>query len=392
MATIDDAVMTGAVAGDPVALCRAQVATPSVNPELEDGGDGEEEAARLCGRWLEAWGFDVRVEECAPGRWNAVGTHGEGPRRLILNGHLDTVGVEGMTHDPFSGEVEDGRIWGRGSADMKSGNAAALAAAHRLAREGHAGELVIALTADEEHGSVGMEAFVAEDPGADGAVVCEPTELTVQPAHRGFVWIELDFRGRAAHGSRPDIGVDAIRHAGEFLSLLEDYETRLLEGPSHPLLGTGSLHAGTIEGGSAPSVYPERCRLIMERRTLPGESPDDVLEEFRGVVSELRERLPQVDVEASLGLNRAGTEVSGDSPLVRSLLDAVGDEGVEPEVRGMSAWVDAALLNEAGTPAVCFGPGSISMAHKAEEWVEVAEVEAAARILTGFARRFLAGP
>lgn len=387
---IADEILSDARSGDAVALCRAMVATPSVNPELEEGGTGEEEVGRLAASWLRAWGFEVRVDEPQPGRFNVVGTHGAGDRRLILNGHLDTVGVEGMDHDPFSAELRDGLIWGRGAADMKSGNAAALTAAFHLARDGHEGELVVALTADEEYGSVGMEALVAGDPGAHAAVVCEPTEMSVMPAHRGFVWVELNFRGRAAHGSRPDLGIDAIRHAGRFLGRLDDYEARLVEGPRHPLLGTGSVHAGTIRGGVAPPVYPEACALVMERRTLPGEAPEQVLEEFREVVDGLSAEVPDLDVKLELGLNRPGTEVPRDSELVQGLLTSIDAEGLEPRVRGMSAWVDAALLNETNTPAVCFGPGSIARAHGAEEWVEVAEVRAAARILTDFSRRFLA--
>lgn len=388
---IADEILAAAASGDPVALCRAMVATPSVNPELEDGGTGEEEVCRLAAGWLREWGFDVRLEEVEPGRFNVVGSHGGGGRRLVLNGHMDTVGVDGMDHDPFSAELRDGRIWGRGAADMKSGNAAALATGRRLAEKGHEGELIVALTADEEYGSVGMEAFVDADPGADAAVVCEPTEMTVMSAHRGFVWVELHFRGRAAHGSRPDLGIDAIRHAGRFLTRLDEYEARLVDGPRHPLLGTGSLHAGTIAGGVTPPVYPEACTLVMERRTLPGETPEDVLVEFREVVDELAGDVPDLSVELELGLNRPGTEVPRDSELVQGLLTSIEGEGLEPAVRGMSAWVDAALLNEVGTPAVCFGPGSIARAHGAEEWVEVDEVRAAARILTDFSRRFLAG-
>lgn len=391
MATAVDEVTKRAAAGDPVALTRAMVAVPSVNPGLDPEGAGEEEVGRLAAGWLEDWGFEVEVEELAPSRVNVTATHGEGGRRLLLNGHLDTVGVEGMTIDPFDPEVRDGRIWGRGSCDMKAGIGALLAASHRLSETDHAGELVVALTADEERESIGMEALVARNSGADAAVVCEPTGLAVMPAHRGFVWIELDFRGRAAHGSRPDLGIDAIRHAARFLVELDSYETRLMETTPHPLLDAPSVHAGTIEGGTVPPVYPERCRLVVERRTLPDESPQEVAEEFRAVTRKLRERVPDLDVDVRLGLHRAGSEVSSDSELVRSLLDACRREGVERELAGMSAWVDAGLLNEAGVPAVCFGPGSIDQAHAAEEWVPVHEIRTAATILEGFARDFLDG-
>lgn len=376
-------------AGDPVALTRAMVRVPSVNPELEEGGAGEGELARICAGWLEAWGFRVERSEVASGRWNVVAEHGGEGRTLLLNGHLDTVGVEGMTIPPFGGALRDGRIWGRGSCDMKAGNASLLAAARRLAAEGHEGRVVVALTADEEHASVGMDALVAEGIRAHGGIVCEPTGLAVMPAHRGFLWVTLRFRGRAAHGSRPDLGVDAIRHAGRVLSALDGYEARLAERDPHPLLIGPSVHAGTIRGGVAPSVYPERCELVLERRTLPGESRDEVLAELREVVEGVREEVADLDVGIEPGLARPGTEVPPSSPVVAGLVEAGREEGREVPIEGMTAWVDAALLNEAGIPAVCFGPGSISEAHSARESVPADEVESCARILERFARSFL---
>lgn len=380
--------------GDPVALTRVMVAIPSVNPELEEGGAGEEAMARQCGSWLEDWGYGVEMEEVAPGRWNVLarrsGGGGRG-RTLILNGHLDTVGVGGMTIPPFGGELAEGRVWGRGACDMKGGLGIILSAAAELSRSSHPGELMVVLTADEEHASVGMEAFAGPDLRADGAVVCEPTSLAVMPAHKGFLWVEAEFRGRAAHGSRPDQGVDAILHAARFLTALEPLGIRLREAPPHPLLAHPSFHAGTIRGGSAPSVYPDRCHLVLERRTLPGEDSTAILEEFQEALDHLRASCPEVDGRLEAGLFRPGTEVPTDSALVRTLLGAVEMEGVQPRVEGMTAWVDAAFLNEAGVPAVCFGPGSIAQAHGAQEWVPVAEVEVGARVLVRFALAFLAG-
>jgi acetylornithine deacetylase len=389
----DAAVQESARGGDPVALTRAMVTIPSVNPELEEGGEGEEAMARQCSAWLEGWGYAPEQVEVAPGRWNVVarraGGGGEG-RTLLLNGHLDTVGVVGMTSAPFSGEARAGRVWGRGACDMKGGLGLILATAAELARSPHPGELVVALTADEEHASVGMEALVRAGVQADGAVVCEPTGLAVMPAHKGFLWLEAEFRGRAAHGSRPDLGVDAILHAARFLSALEPLGARLREGPPHPLLAHASFHAGTIRGGSAPSVYPDRCHLVLERRTLPGEDPSSVLQEFIEVLDRVRAASPDLDATLQPGLFRPGTEVSGESHLVRTLLQALEDEGVQRSMEGMTAWVDAAYLNEAGVPAVCFGPGSIAQAHGAEEWVPIAELETGARVLSRFARSFLA--
>lgn len=401
-ATGDAPAVHRALDGDVVALTQALVRIPSVNPRLESGGAGELAVAAQCVRWLASWGFDVAVTEPEPGRPNVVARLGNGERRLLLNGHLDTVGVSGMT-EPFSGDIRDGMLQGRGACDMKGGVAAILAAAATLARTGSSGggapgpapgsalggELIVALTSDEEHASVGMSALVEGGIRADAAIVCEPTELQVMPAHKGFVWIELNFRGRAAHGSRVEAGVDAIRHAGLFLTALGALEQELERAPAHPLLGHGSVHAGTIAGGVAPSVYPDSCRLVIERRTLPGEGPERVEAEMRALLEGIRNQVPAIDAELRIGLARPGTEVAQDTALVHGLLAASEAAGAAPRTAGMTAWVDAAYLNEAGIPAVCFGPGSILNAHGSEEFVPVAELRTAARTLEHFARDFL---
>lgn len=372
-------------------MTRCLVRTPSINPVLEEGGDGEERIARLAGGWLARWGYATRIVEVAPGRFNVVGRLGAGTgAALVLNGHLDTVGVAGMS-DPFSGSVRGGRLYGRGAADMKAGVAGILAAAARLASEEVPGELVVALTADEEHASLGMEALVASGLKADAAVVCEPTGLAVMPAHKGFLWIEAHVGGRAAHGSRPGLGIDAITRTGHLLVAFEDEGKRLARETGHPLLGPASLHAGTISGGSAPSVYPDGCHVVFERRTLPGETADQVMREAEEVLANAQRRCRDLDVRLEPGLFRAATGVPEKTPLVEELLGACVRAGLPGTVAGMSAWVDACFLNETGIPAVCFGPGSIAQAHTADEWVDVSEIKACADILTDFARRFLRG-
>ncbi len=374
--------------GDPVALARRLVAIPSVNPDLEGDGAGEAEIAAFCTGLLAGWGFDVSTREAVPGRPNVVARlRGTGPT-LLLNGHLDTVGVAGMTVDPFAAELRDGRLWGRGSCDMKGGVAALLATARALvdAPVAERPNLVVALTADEENASVGMARLVEEGVTADLAVVCEPTELAVMPAHKGFVWIRALFRGRAAHGSRPELGIDAIRHAALYLTALEEHAAALRSGSAHPLLGHGSFHAGTIRGGAAASVYPESCELVLERRTLPTESVHDAVAPFQEALEALVTDHPEIDADLAVTLDRPGTEVAEDTPVVRGLLEALDEEGVAPAVRGMSAWVDAAYLNEAGIPAVCFGPGSIEQAHTADEWIDAEEIRVAAMVLSRFAR------
>ena len=372
--------------GDPLALTRSLVSTPSVNPQLEEGGSGEREVATLVAEWLDLWGLDTRITEISPNRFNVIAKlDGEGPT-LLLNGHLDTVGVGGMIVPPFDAKVEGGRIWGRGSCDMKAGLAAILATTKRLVEEGPRPNLIVAMTADEEHASLGMYALVDSFPSADFAIVTEPTRLAVMPAHKGFLWVRAVFEGRAAHGSRPDLGIDAIRHAALYVSALDDYGDQLTSRPAHPLLKHGSVHAGTIQGGSAASVYPDVCEIVLERRTMPGERPEKVLQEFQRILDELSER--EEDLSASLEqmLERPGTEVPEDSRLVQGLLEAGQGHGIPPVVEGMTAWVDAALLNEIGIPAVCYGPGDIAQAHSADEWVELAQIEKCADVLESFAR------
>ncbi len=372
-------------------MTRQLVRTPSVNPMLEEGGAGEAEAAALAAAWLDGWGFATALEEVAPGRCNVVARRGcaAGPS-LMLNGHLDTVGVAGMAA-PFSGEVRNGKLYGRGAADMKGGVACILAAAAGLAGEELPGQLIVALTADEEHAAIGMEALIDAGVRADAAVVCEPTGLAVMPAHKGFLWIDAVVAGRAAHGSRPDVGVDAIAHAGHLLVALDAEAARLAAQTGHPLLGPASVHAGRISGGTAPSVYPADCRLAIERRTLPGETAESVMEDMADVLAAARRSCPELDARTTPGLFRAATEVDMEAPVVEGLRRACLRAGLPGAVEGMQAWVEAGCLNRSGTPAVCFGPGSIAQAHADEEWVRLSEVRLAARALEDFARDFLAG-
>lgn len=371
-------------------LTAALVRTPSVNPSMEEGGAGEGAAAELTAGWLREWGYQVELVEAAPGRPNVLARLERGSgRSLILNGHLDTVGVEDMTVDPFGAEVRDQRLWGRGSADMKGGVAAALAAARDAAASDFRGTLIVALTADEEEAGVGCRKLVEGGLRADAAVVCEPTGLALMPAHKGFAWIQVDFGGQAAHGSRPDRGVDAIRHAGRFLARLEELEAQLTRREPHPLLGYGSIHAGTISGGTAPSVYPSSCRLVLERRTLPGENLGTAQSEVEYLLAQLRSDIPSLDASLDVVLWRDGSEIAGDHELVGVLSKAAEEAGVQPRLEGMTAWVEAVVFNQSGTPALCFGPGSIEQAHSADESVPVEDLQRAHRALSALVRRFL---
>ena len=374
--------------GDAVALTRALVAVDSRNPVIAPGGPGEGAAATLLAEVLRDWGFDVELHEVAAGRPNVIARTGRrGGRALMFNGHLDVVGTDGMVHAAFDPAVCGGRIYGRGSADMKAGIAAMCAAAARAASATNA-ELVIAAVIDEENESLGTRALVERGVRADAAIVTEPTRLTIMPAHRGFVWVEIEVKGRAAHGSRYDIGVDAIRHAGLLLADLDAFEETTLATRTHPLLGHASLHASLVQGGIGMSTYPDRCVLSLERRTVPGETTDSVLAELRDAFARINARRASFDASLRLITAQGPSDVSPDAPIVRALASAITAEGLTPEIEGMSAWTDAAILNEAGIPAICFGPGDISLAHSAEEFVPIAEIEQATAVLTRMALAF----
>jgi acetylornithine deacetylase len=378
--------------GDARALARALVRIDSRNPSLAFDGPGESACVSLLRAVLDTWGFRTEVHDAAPRRPNLVARVGEARhgRTLMLSGHVDVVGVEGMTHAPFDGEERDGQLYARGAADMKGGIAARCAAAWQAARDGLAGEIVVALTADEEYESAGTRVMLERGVRADAAIVGEPTCLEVMPAHRGFVWIEIVVAGRAAHGSRYDLGVDAIRNAGLVLAELDRLDAEELPRCTHPLLGRASLHASTIEGGIGMSTYPDRCVLRLERRTLPGERAEMVLAEVRRACAAVRARRPEVVADVSLLMAQGPSDVATDSPIVVALEEALRERGEAVRVAGMSAWTDAALLNASGIPAICFGPGDISLAHAAEEYIPLSEIDRATSVLATLARRWCA--
>lgn len=375
--------------GDAVALTRELVRVDSRNPTLVPGAPGEGAVARALASVLETWGFRVDVRDAAPGRPNVVARAGSGAgRSLMFNGHLDVVGTDGMRHPAFDAEACDGRLYGRGSADMKGGVAAMCAAAARAVDQGLEGELIIAAVIDEECESLGTRALVEQGVRADAAIVTEPTRLAIAPAHRGFAWVRVIVHGRAAHGSRYDIGIDAVRYAALLLAELDALEEQELVTHTHPLLGHASLHASRIEGGSGMSTYPDRCVVDIERRTVPGETEEQVLAEVRAACERVRARRPQFRADVQMTFTQGPSDVAPEAPVVRALAAAIEAEGGAPTVEGLSAWTDAALLNEAGIPAICYGPGDIALAHSAEEWVPVAEVERATTVLTRLAREW----
>ncbi|HEY5220381.1 MAG TPA: ArgE/DapE family deacylase [Gemmatimonadaceae bacterium] len=378
--------------GDAVGLTRALVRADSRNPSLVPGGPGEGEASRLLAGVLQAWGMRVELQEAAPGRPNVVARVGKpGARTLMFNGHLDVVGVDSMVHPPFEADEHDGRMYGRGASDMKAGVAAMCAAAAMAANDLADGELIVAAVVDEEFESRGTRALLHRGIRADAAVVTEPTGLAIMPAHRGFAWISLRVHGRAAHGSRWDLGVDAIRHAALVLAELDALDAEELARHVHPLLGRASLHASLISGGSGMSTYPHACELKVERRTMPGESPEQVMAEIEAACARVKARRPELCVDVSLMQAQNASDVSRDAPVVRALDRALAQESIPVRIEGMSAWTDCAVLNDAGIPAVCFGPGDMGLAHADEEYVDIQDISRAQTVLERMAREWCAG-
>ncbi len=377
--------------GDAVSLTRELVRVDSRNPTLVAGAPGEARVARVLAEALSAWGFHVEVRDAAPGRPNViarVGRREPGARSLILNGHIDVVGVEGMSHPPWDASVREGRLYGRGSSDMKAGVAAMSAAAARAVSASGGtvdGEIIVTAVVDEEYSSLGTRALISEGVRADAAIVTEPTRLAIMPAHKGFAWVDVAVRGRAAHGSRWDVGVDAIRHAGLLLAALDALDAELLPTREHALLGRPSLHASTITGGIGLSTYPDRCHFTIERRTIPGETTAAVMAEIEHAFAHVRAQRPELEASVSLIFEQPPSDVPLEAPIVRALDGALRACGEEVTVTGMSAWTDAAILNEAGIPAICFGPGDIALAHAAEEFVRVDEIERATLVLAALA-------
>ena len=369
-----------------ISLLRDLVAIDSVNPSLVAGAKGEGAIAEAIAVHMRRCGLDVELQQVAPGRPNVIGVlegRTAGPS-LMLCGHVDTVGVEGM-EAPFDPVERDGRLFGRGSQDMKGGVAAMIDAARVAAQGGFArGRLIVAAVVDEEYASIGADALVSRWH-TDMAVVTEPTDLQIGVAHKGFAWIDIETYGRAAHGSRPRDGRDAIVAMGRVLARLEALDHELQSSTAHPLLGTGSLHASIIAGGRELSSYPDLCRLQMERRTITGESAEQAGREVDGILDALKHADPEFRAAARVTFGRASYEIPSGHPLPSVLGGLVASIREPVHEVGMSFWTDAAVLGEAGIPTVLFGPGGEGL-HGREEYVNVADVitvrDALARLAT----------
>ncbi len=371
-------------------LLRQLVAINSINPDLVPDGPGEAEIARFVASWLESAGLEIELDEPEPGRPNVIGiVRGSGGgRSLILNAHMDTVGVAGMVrpHEPL---ITGNRLYGRGAFDMKGGLASIMVAAARAKALNLRGDVILTAVSDEEYASIGT-ASVVNRWRAGAAIVTEPTGLDVCVAHKGFVWLAIETMGTAAHGSLPELGVDAIVKMGKILVELEKLDRSLRAHPSHPLLKSGSVHASLIEGGLELSTYPDHCKLGVERRTVPGETQESVEAEIQAIFNHIAATDPDFKATLRTTLVREPFEIREDEHIVRlvrhhthTLLEQ------EPAIVSAAGWMDSALLSAAGIPTVIIGPGGEG-AHAIIEWSDLEQVEQCANILLEVIAEFCA--
>jgi len=364
----------------------------SVNPSLVPGGAGESQVAAYVADTLKALGMTVTTLEGTPGRPSVIGrlAGSGGGRSLMLNAHLDTVGIDGMV-DALAPVIRAGRLHGRGAYDMKGSLAACLAAAKALtdAKATVGGDLVIAAVADEEYASLGTAEVVRHTP-VDAAIITEPTELEICIAHKGFVWLEVESIGKAAHGSRFFEGIDANMRMGRFLGRLDRLEQELRARPPHPLVGPPSLHASLLRGGSELSTYAASCRLGIERRTVPGETEAGVRAEIEALVDETAAADPTFRASMRCLLARNAFEVSPDAAIVLAVREAAARHlGRTPAFIGKPFWMDSAILADAGVETVILGPVG-GGAHTADEWVDLESLADLAAILADVATVYCA--
>ena len=366
------------VADQAVELTRELVALDTVNPALVPGAPGERPAVELLATRLEPRGFEIEIVG-PPDRPSLIATHrSRGGQSLALNGHLDTVGVEGMD-DPFNPRIEGDRMYGRGTCDMKAGVAAMVVAAEHAAGNGHDGDIVLALVADEEHGSLGTAAVLEHLNRRlpDACIVGEPTWLDVIVAHRGFSALEVELRGRAAHSSRPDEGINAVTLLGRLLTAVEARDHELQSTNPHPHAGHGSLLATVVRGGSAPFTLAARATAIIERRTIPGEPLDSGLKDVQAIIERLA-----LDADVKELVARDAWELSDAAQPLVELLPFTGRAGAP-------YWMESAMWEQAGVPTVVCGPAGGGL-HTDVEWVELdqlrAYTDALASLIPAFGR------
>lgn len=371
---------------DLLEILQQMIRIESVNPTLVKGGSGESEIAGYIGNFLSEAGLAVKFQEVGPDRLNVIGIlkGSGGGRSLMLNGHTDTVSIDGMDIDPLDPKYREGKVYGRGSLDMKGGLAAIMAATKAVIQAGVElkGDVILTFVADEEYASIGTDTLVKEY-SADAAIICEPTDLEIGIAHKGFAWTRVEVFGKAAHGSRPGEGIDAIVKAGKVLVEVENLGSSILTQKTHRLLGSPSIHASLISGGTELSTYPSYCKIDLERRTIPGESRETVSGEMKRLIDKIRSEDEQFKANYDVFFHRPPLEISENELIVKSLARAYSAVlNKSPKTTGFSGWMDSAILAEAGIPTAIFGPGGTGL-HAAVEYVDFDSVVTTAEILAG---------
>ncbi len=375
-------------------LLEEMIGINSVNPDLAPGGEGEKALAEYMKEKFESIGIAAEVVSLGGSRANVVARllgKQEG-KTLMLNGHLDTVGLEGMEGDPLKAKMEGDRVYGRGAGDMKAGLAAIFLAMKALKEQNlpPQGKVLFTGVADEEYKSIGTE-DAARKYEADGCIITEPSHGDIVVAHKGFIWMEIDIYGKAAHGSNPQEGIDAIVKAGKFLTAMEDYGKNTLTQRSHPLLGSPSIHASLIKGGRELSTYPDHCCVSLEIRTLPQEEPEKYQQEIQDLIGRIQKEDPDFKGRAAITFSRPPMEVDPSEPIVQSMIAGAREAGQkEPSQVGKSGWLDSAILQVAGIPTVIYGPAGAGY-HGAVEYTELSSIVEVAKGLYVAAHDFLGG-
>lgn len=363
----------------------------SVNPDLVRNGTGEAKIAHYIAEWGTATGLEVIIQEITEGRPNVIliARGSGGGQSLMLNAHTDIVGISEMDA-PFTPNIQNGRLYGRGAYDMKSGLAACMLAIQQATQMDLSGNVILSAVVDEEFASIGTQAIIKEWVrwSADAVIVTEPTELDISIAHKGFVWLEVDVFGKAAHGSRPHLGIDAITKMGKVLVKLDELDQSLRANPSHALLKSGSLHASTITGGEDISMYPAHCKLVIERRTIPGETPESVQQEIQTILDEITKTDRDFKAAVTVTLSRSSFGVDVQEPIVQLLRETAQDHlKRDVPLIGTTFWMDAALFSEHGIPTVVLGPHGEG-AHAKVEWVDLGSVQQCVDIYTAVIAKF----
>jgi acetylornithine deacetylase/succinyl-diaminopimelate desuccinylase family protein len=365
-------------------LLKELIALRSVNPAFLPEGHpdaGESRVAKFLGATARKAGLDVEFQQVTPGRSNVIARltpKGKVQRRILLVPHMDT--VPPSSDAQFLPRVSTGRLYGRGACDTKGSVAAMLTAVTALAKKGGAlskTEIIFAGVIDEENAQAGSRALVASGLRGDFAIIGEPTRLRVVTAHKGSVWLRLETRGKAAHGSCPDLGKNAVHEMARVVDFLETDYARQLRKRRHTLLGCATVSVGSIKGGTQPNIVPDSCLASVDRRTLPGETEKSVLSELRLL---LRKRGLKVEIASEKSSFCLPMETDHHLPLAQTLLRIAG----QTAPIGVNYFCDASVLAAAGTPSVVFGPGDIAQAHTSDEWISLDSLDRATQMLLKF--------